>query len=199
MTTRISLSEALADLCDRTCDRCIREIAGQQCSCPPPETPPEARPLEIQKRWFNLPMPRCERCEFMLLIQAIEHLVPAEDVPNGSKSRTWIWMGAVRKSASTAANMNRSSRRFACLTHAGRLVDRCQMSHCCPCFWFRILRGTEGRGLRGRVPTGRLLPVPTVRYTPVAGGWSEFGGKVAAPKPELLRRRWDGGLETDLR
>jgi hypothetical protein len=82
MTTRLSLSEPLADLCDRTCARCIREIAGQQCSCPPPEVTAEARPAEIQKRWFSLPLPRCERCEFMLLIQAIEHLVPAEDLPD---------------------------------------------------------------------------------------------------------------------
>jgi hypothetical protein len=33
-----------------------------------------------QNRWFSLPKPRCERCEFMLLIQAVEHLVPAEDL-----------------------------------------------------------------------------------------------------------------------
>ena len=80
MTTRISLSEPLADLCDRSCAHCIKEVAGEACSCAPPEIPAEARSPEIQKRWFSLPKPRCERCEFMLLIQAIEHLVPAEDL-----------------------------------------------------------------------------------------------------------------------
>jgi hypothetical protein len=81
MTTRISLSEPLADLCDRSCARCVRESAGEPCSCAPPEGPAEARPLEIRKRWINLPKPRCERCEFLLLIQAIEHLLPVEDLP----------------------------------------------------------------------------------------------------------------------
>jgi hypothetical protein len=82
MTTRISLSEPLADLCDRSCARCVRENAGDPCSCPPPEGFAEPRPLEIRRRWVNLPKPRCERCEFLLLIQAIEHLVPVEDQPD---------------------------------------------------------------------------------------------------------------------
>lgn len=82
MTTRISLSEPLADLCDRSCARCAREVAGELCSCPPPEDPVEARPPEIRKRWINLPKPRCERCEFLLLIQAIKHLIPADDQPD---------------------------------------------------------------------------------------------------------------------
>ena len=42
MTTRISLSEPLADLCDRSCARCIREVAGDPCSCKPPVGPAEA-------------------------------------------------------------------------------------------------------------------------------------------------------------
>ncbi len=82
MTTRISLSEPLADLCDRSCARCVRESAGDPCSCAPPEGNADSRPLEIRKRWINLPKPRrCERCEFLLLVQAIEHLVPVEDLP----------------------------------------------------------------------------------------------------------------------
>ncbi len=36
--------------------------------------------MEIRRRWFNLPKPRCERCEFLLLIQAIENLVPIEEL-----------------------------------------------------------------------------------------------------------------------
>ena len=68
--------------CDRSCARCVRESAGDPCTCTPPEGPAEARPLEIRKRWVNLPKPRCERCEFLLLIQAIEHLVPVEDQPD---------------------------------------------------------------------------------------------------------------------
>jgi hypothetical protein len=75
MTTRISLSEPLADLCDRSCARCVQECAGDTCAC----TPAEATPLEIRKRWVNLPKPRCEQCEFLLLIQAIEHLVPVKE------------------------------------------------------------------------------------------------------------------------
>ena len=82
MTTRIPLSEPLADLCDRSCARCVKEVAGELCSCTPPEGPSESRPLEIQKRWVNLPKPRCERCEFLLLIKAIEHLIPTEDLPD---------------------------------------------------------------------------------------------------------------------
>jgi hypothetical protein len=79
MTTRISLSEPLADLCDRSCARCARESTGDPCPCTPHEGAAEARPLEIRKRWVSLPKPRCERCEFLLLIQAIEHLVPVGD------------------------------------------------------------------------------------------------------------------------
>jgi Protein of unknown function (DUF2384) len=93
----------LADLCDRSCARCVKEVAGELCSCTPPDVSAEARPPEIQKRWFNLPKPRCERCEFLLLIQAIEHLVPAEDLrdwleqPNmdldGRSPKDWIDAG----------------------------------------------------------------------------------------------------------
>jgi hypothetical protein len=103
MTTRISLSEPLADLCDRTCARCVREVAGNPCACTPPEVSADARPTEIRKRWVNLPKPRCERCEFLLLIQAIEHLIPAEDLPDwleqpnldldGRSPKDWIDAG----------------------------------------------------------------------------------------------------------
>jgi hypothetical protein len=37
MTTRISLSEPLADLCDRSCARCVREVGGNLCACTPPD------------------------------------------------------------------------------------------------------------------------------------------------------------------
>jgi hypothetical protein len=84
MTTRISLTEPLAELCDRSCARCVRESAGDPCSCAPLDDAIETNPLQIRKRWINLPKPRCERCEFLLLIQAIEHLIPAED------QRDWL-------------------------------------------------------------------------------------------------------------
>jgi hypothetical protein len=84
MTTRISLSEPLADLCDRSCARCVRESAGASCSCASLEGLAEATPLESRKRWIALPNPRCERCEFLLLIEAIEHLIAAEDL------RAWL-------------------------------------------------------------------------------------------------------------
>jgi hypothetical protein len=79
MTTRISLSEPLADLCDRICAPCAWENTGDLCVCTPSDGCAEIPPLEIRKRWVNLPKPRCERYEFLLLIQAIEHVVPVED------------------------------------------------------------------------------------------------------------------------
>ena len=85
MTTRISLSEPLAELCARSWHRCIREVAGNPCSCTAAEGPAEARPLEMWKRWVNLPKPRaCGQCEFLLLVQAIDHLVPVEE------QRDWL-------------------------------------------------------------------------------------------------------------
>jgi hypothetical protein len=38
--------------------------------------------FNLSSTTFDHSSPRCERCEFMLLIQAIEHLVPAEDLPD---------------------------------------------------------------------------------------------------------------------
>ncbi len=85
MTTRILLPEALADPCNRKCNRCASggEDAAS-CTGPPvpPDGPPEARASEIRAQWVNLPLPRCERCEFLLLVQAIEHLIPAEELPD---------------------------------------------------------------------------------------------------------------------
>jgi hypothetical protein len=69
----------LADLCKRVCAPCARENTADPCVCTPSDDCSEAPPLEIRKRWVNLPKPRCARCEFLLLIQAIERVVPIED------------------------------------------------------------------------------------------------------------------------
>ena len=38
----------------------------------------EDRATAIRTRWVNLPLPRCGRCEFMLLMEAAKHIIPAE-------------------------------------------------------------------------------------------------------------------------
>ena len=78
MTPRIVLPEALADLCDRKCTPCANEAA---CSCPVlgDYGPMHDRTTAIRTRWVNLPLPRCGRCEFLLLMEAVEHLIPADE------------------------------------------------------------------------------------------------------------------------
>jgi hypothetical protein len=78
MTARILLPEVLAELCSRKCSPCANEAA---CSCPVLESdgPVEDRTTAMQTRWVNLPLPRCGRCEFMLLMEAVKHLLPAEE------------------------------------------------------------------------------------------------------------------------
>src|SRR3954447_15875520 len=82
MTTRIALSEPLADLCERRCSRCLPE--GEDA---PPghcralfDAAPDVPLPEIRERWIDLPHPRCSQCEFLLLVLAIERLVPPADL-----------------------------------------------------------------------------------------------------------------------
>jgi hypothetical protein len=81
MNTQTVLSEPLAEVCYRRCSRCLPgdgDAAPRRIPVLLDETgggPPGAVP----KYRITLPYPRCERCEFLLLMQAIERLIPAED------------------------------------------------------------------------------------------------------------------------
>jgi hypothetical protein len=80
MKSRVTLSEPLADLCRRTCSRCVLD-GGDAASCRGPALlgePQGEPPLALWKRRISLPLPRCTRCEFLLLMEAIDHLIPAE-------------------------------------------------------------------------------------------------------------------------
>ena len=80
MKTQVILSEPLADLCRHICRRCAPD-GGDAAPGGSPfllDEPQDGPLAAIRKRRISLPQPRCERCEFLLLMLAIEHLVPAE-------------------------------------------------------------------------------------------------------------------------
>jgi hypothetical protein len=80
MKTRVTLSEPLAELCRRYCSRCVPDGGDAAPGSHPVllDEPQDESPSAIRKRRISLPLHRCGRCYFLLLMQAIEHLIPAE-------------------------------------------------------------------------------------------------------------------------
>jgi hypothetical protein len=80
MKTQVTFSEPLAELCRRTCSRCAPDGGDAVPGSSPVllDEPEHGSPPALRKRRISLPLPRCERCQFLLLMEAIEHLIPAE-------------------------------------------------------------------------------------------------------------------------
>jgi hypothetical protein len=80
MKTQVVLNEPLADLCRRRCSRCVpddRNAARGRVKFRFDE--PEGRSLAAMgKRRITFPHPRCDRCEFLLLMKAIDRLIARE-------------------------------------------------------------------------------------------------------------------------
>ena len=87
MKTQVILSEPLADPCHHTCRRCVRTagtpplVAARSCST----SLKMDRSRRPESAGSACRSPRCERCEFLLLMLAIEYLIPAEELPDWLK------------------------------------------------------------------------------------------------------------------
>ena len=45
----------------------------------------EPRPGELRQRWQQLAKPRCKQCEMLLLLQAVDRLIPADEIDDWLK------------------------------------------------------------------------------------------------------------------
>jgi len=87
MKTQVTLSEPLAELCRRTCSLCAPDGGDAAPGSSPVllDEPEDGSPPALRKRRISLPLPRCGRCQFLLLMEAIEHLIPAETLSDWLK------------------------------------------------------------------------------------------------------------------
>jgi hypothetical protein len=97
MSVRVLLCPALADLCEDVCTQCSQTPPGAALAGETPAVTREspsatrssanaAQPITaMHKRLVKLPLPRGTRCEFLLLLQAIENLLPAEEADDWLK------------------------------------------------------------------------------------------------------------------
>ena len=76
MSASVSLSGPLADL---------RKAGCAYCSAHPNALGSELGPLAVAERWRLAARRRCNRCEFLILLQAIDNLVPEEEVEDWLK------------------------------------------------------------------------------------------------------------------
>jgi hypothetical protein len=81
MKTQVILNEPLADLCRRRCSRCAPDDHNGAGGRVPVlfDEPEDGPPAVIRKRRMTFPYPRCDRCEFLLLMQGIDRLIPREE------------------------------------------------------------------------------------------------------------------------
>jgi hypothetical protein len=86
MTTSVVFSEPLAGLCCRRCAGCVPQNGDAADGRIPVllDEPAGEAHAAVRKRRITLPFPRCERCDFLLLAQAIERLIPADE------QREWL-------------------------------------------------------------------------------------------------------------
>jgi hypothetical protein len=92
MQNRLKLPEKLAHLCVEVCNRCgpttstELPISDGNNSCHEAliDATPDIHKETVRKRLVNLPLPKCSRCDFPLLLHAIEDLIPVEDLA------TWL-------------------------------------------------------------------------------------------------------------
>src|SRR5712671_3280093 len=88
MQNRLKLPENLAGLCLEVCNRC-----GPTTSTELPiengnhlhleallDAIPDVYKESVRTRLINLPLPKCSRCDFPLLLHAIEDLIPVGDL-----------------------------------------------------------------------------------------------------------------------
>ena len=97
MSARVLLSHNLADLCEDVCSQCSSEQSGliltdgsvKKAAPPMPiggaDTAANGPISEIRRHVVSLPKQGCSRCNFILLLQAIDHLVSAEDIADWLK------------------------------------------------------------------------------------------------------------------
>jgi hypothetical protein len=96
MSVRVLLSPLLAHLCEDVCSNCAQVQPGEVLAGEnrPVMTDWQAQarssaaaaPMSaVHKRLVKLPLPGCPRCEFLLLLQAIENLIPPEEAADWLK------------------------------------------------------------------------------------------------------------------
>ena len=79
MPAPLTLSDPLAGLRKHACSRCHPD--GSAAVPADADAPPDA----IRRRWERLPKPRCAQCEMLLLLQAVDRLIPNEEVDDWLK------------------------------------------------------------------------------------------------------------------
>jgi len=88
MQNHLKLPEQLADLCLQVCNRCgpttatdlpISQVNDSQ-RARFLDAVPEEHKENVRRRLVKLPLQECSRCDFPLLLHAIEDLIPIEDV-----------------------------------------------------------------------------------------------------------------------
>jgi hypothetical protein len=88
MQNRLKLPESLAQVCQDVCERCgpttsaalpnsISSDAYRQAFL---DATPDRHKETVRMRMVNLPLAKCSRCDFPLLLHAIEDLIPAREI-----------------------------------------------------------------------------------------------------------------------
>ena len=77
MPAPLSLSGPLAGLRNHACSRSHSDRSAAVAT--------DAQPDLIRRRWERLPTPRCAQCEMLLLLQAVDHLIPETEVDDWLK------------------------------------------------------------------------------------------------------------------
>lgn len=85
MPASLSLSGPLAQLRKHGCPHCSPPEAGAAPTEPSVEADLKSGPHVFRQRWEGLSKPRCKQCEMLLLLQAIDRLVPVEEIDDWLK------------------------------------------------------------------------------------------------------------------